>query len=99
TVNNNGNTTVDGKDATGTEIAGNNAVVNQDGTLDVSGGAHGIDITGDGAIANTTGAITVADTDSVGIQVDGNAVTVSNDGDSTITNGGTGTQVNGNDAQ
>ncbi|MCN8125953.1 EntS/YbdA MFS transporter, partial [Escherichia coli] len=66
---------------------------------DVSGGAHGIDITGDGAIANTTGAITVADTDSVGIQVDGNAVTVSNDGDSTITNGGTGTQVNGNDAQ
>lgn len=99
TVNNNGKTIVDGKDSTGTEIAGNNAVVNQDGTLDVSGGAHGIDITGDGAIANTTGAITVADTDSVGIQVDGNAVTVSNDGDSTITNGGTGTQVNGNDAQ
>ena len=45
--------------------------MNQDGTLDVSGGAHGIDITGNGAIANTTGAITVADTDSVGIQVDG----------------------------
>lgn len=99
TVNNNGKTIVDGKDSTGTEIAGNNAVVNQDGTLDVSGGAHGIDITGNGAIANTTGAITVADTDSVGIQVDGNDVTVSNDGDSTITNGGTGTQVNGNDAQ
>ncbi len=99
TVNNNGKTIVDGQGSTGTEIAGNNAVVNQDGTLDVSGGAHGIDITGNGAIANTTGAITVADTDSVGIQVDGNDVTVSNDGDSTITNGGTGTQVNGNDAQ
>lgn len=99
TVNNNGKTIVDGKDSTGTEIAGNNGKVIQDGTLDVSGGAHGIDITGNGAIANTTGAITVADTDSVGIQVDGNDVTVSNDGDSTITNGGTGTQVNGNDAQ
>ncbi|EPB4148430.1 beta strand repeat-containing protein, partial [Escherichia coli] len=99
TVNNNGKTIVDGKDSTGTEIAGNNGKVIQDGILDVSGGGHGIDITGDGAIANTTGAITVADTDSVGIQVDGNAVTVSNDGDSTITNGGTGTQVNGNDAQ
>ncbi|EIC6626635.1 autotransporter domain-containing protein [Escherichia coli] len=99
TVNNNGKTIVDGKDSTGTEIAGNNGKVIQDGILDVSGGAHGIDITGNGAIANTTGAITVADTDSVGIQVDGNDVTVSNDGDSTITNGGTGTQVNGNDAQ
>ncbi|HFN7342238.1 TPA: autotransporter domain-containing protein [Escherichia coli] len=99
TVNNNGKTIVDGKDSTGTEIAGNNGKVIQDGILDVSGGGHGIDITGNGAIANTTGAITVADTDSVGIQVDGNDVTVSNDGDSTITNGGTGTQVNGNDAQ
>ena len=32
-----------GQGSTGTEIAGNNAVVNQDGTLDVSGGGHGID--------------------------------------------------------
>ncbi len=49
TVNNTGKTIVDGKGATGTEIAGNNAVVNQDGELDVSGGGHGIDITGDSA--------------------------------------------------
>ena len=40
---------VDGQGSTGTEIAGNNVVVNQDGTLDVSGGGHGIDITGDSA--------------------------------------------------
>ncbi|MBF1857718.1 hypothetical protein, partial [Escherichia coli] len=45
TVNNTGKTIVDGKGTTGTEIAGNNAVVNQDGELDVSGGGHGIDIT------------------------------------------------------
>ncbi|MDA4636395.1 hypothetical protein NZA98_35830, partial [Escherichia coli] len=49
TVNNNGKTTVDGKDSTGTEINGNNGKVIQDGDLDVSGGGHGIDITGDSA--------------------------------------------------
>lgn len=98
TVNNNGKTTVDGKDSTGTEIAGNNGKVIQDGDLDVSGGGHGIDITGDSATVDNKGTMTVTDPESIGIQVDGDQAIVNNEGESTITNGGTGTQINGNDA-
>ena len=98
TVNNTGKTIVDGKGTTGTEIAGNNAVVNQDGELDVSGGGHGIDITGDSATVDNKGGMTVADADSIGIQIDGDKAVVNNDGDNAISNGGTGTQVNGDEA-
>ena len=98
TVNNTGKTIVDGKGATGTEIAGNNAVVNQDGELDVSGGGHGVDITGDSATVDNKGGMTVTDPDSIGIQIDGDKAVVNNDGDSAISNGGTGTQVNGDEA-
>ena len=98
TVNNTGKTIVDGKGATGTEIAGNNAVVNQDGELDVSGGGHGIDITGDSATVDNKGGMTVTDPDSIGIQIDGDKAVVNNDGDNAISNGGTGTQVNGDEA-
>ncbi|ELO3139201.1 EntS/YbdA MFS transporter, partial [Escherichia coli] len=84
--------------STGTEIAGNNAVVNQDGELDVSGGGHGIDITGDSATVDNKGGMTVTDPDSIGIQIDGDKAVVNNDGDSAISNGGTGTQVNGDEA-
>nr|WP_185169006.1 hypothetical protein [Escherichia coli] len=71
-----GNTTVDGQGSTGTEIAGNNAVVNQDGTLDVSGGGHGIDITGDSATVDNKGGMTVTDPDSIGILIDGDKAIV-----------------------
>ncbi|PVH53967.1 EntS/YbdA MFS transporter [Escherichia coli] len=98
TANNSGKTIVDGKDSTGTEIAGNNAVVNQDGTLDVSGGGHGIDITGDSAKVDNKGGMTVTDPDSIGIQIDGDKAIVNNDGDNAISNGGTGTQINGDEA-
>ncbi|MBB0360409.1 EntS/YbdA MFS transporter [Escherichia coli] len=98
TVNNTGKTIVDGKGTTGTEIAGNNAVVNQDGELDVSGGGHGIDITGDSATVDNKGGMTVTDPDSIGIQIDGDKAVVNNDGDNAISNGGTGTQVNGDEA-
>ncbi|MEF6443113.1 EntS/YbdA MFS transporter [Escherichia coli] len=98
TVNNTGKTIVDGKGATGTEIAGNNAVVNQDGELDVSGGGHGIDITGDSATVDNKGGMTVTDPDSIGIQIDGDKAVVNKDGDSAISNGGTGTQINGDEA-
>ncbi|UMS36032.1 EntS/YbdA MFS transporter [Escherichia coli] len=98
TVNNTGKTIVDGKGTTGTEIAGNNAVVNQDGELDVSGGGHGIDITGDSATVDNKGGMTVTDPDSIGIQIDGDKAVVNNDGDSAISNGGTGTQINGDEA-
>ena len=98
TVNNNGKTTVDGKDSTGTEINGNNGKVIQDGDLDVSGGGHGIDITGDSATVDNKGTMTVTDPESIGIQIDGDQAIVNNEGESTITNGGTGTQINGNDA-
>ncbi|HEA7465174.1 TPA: EntS/YbdA MFS transporter [Escherichia coli] len=98
TVNNTGKTIVDGKGTTGTEIAGNNAVVNQDGELDVSGGGRGIDITGDSATVDNKGGMTVTDPDSIGIQIDGDKAVVNNDGDSAISNGGTGTQVNGDEA-
>ncbi|TGB75704.1 autotransporter domain-containing protein [Escherichia sp. E4694] len=98
TVNNNGKTTVDGKDSTGTEINGNNGKVIQDGDLDVSGGGHGIDITGDSATVDNNGTMTVTDPESIGIQIDGDQAVVNNDGDSSISNGGTGTQINGDDA-
>ena len=98
TVNNNGKTTVDGKDSTGTEINGNNGKVIQDGDLDVSGGGHGIDITGDSATVDNKGTMTVTDPESIGIQVDGDQAVVNNEGESAITNGGTGTQINGDDA-
>ena len=98
TVNNTGKTIVDGKGATGTEIAGNNAVVNQDGELDVSGGGHGIDITGDSATVDNKGGMTVTDPDSIGIQIDGDKAVVNNDGDNAISNGGTGTSITGNEA-
>ena len=98
TVNNNGKTTVDGKDSTGTEINGNNGKVIQDGDLDVSGGGHGIDITGDSATVDNKGTMTVTDPESMGIQIDGDKAVVNNEGESTITNGGTGTQINGDDA-
>ncbi|WP_213209207.1 EntS/YbdA MFS transporter [Escherichia coli] len=98
TVNNNGKTIVDGKDSTGTEIAGNNGKVIQDGTLDVSGGGHGIDITGDSATVDNKGGMTVTDPDSIGILIDGDKAIVNNDGDNAISNGGTGTQVNGDEA-
>ncbi|MEB7909424.1 autotransporter domain-containing protein [Escherichia coli] len=98
TVNNNGKTTVDGKDSTGTEINGNNGKVIQDGDLDVSGGGHGIDITGDSATVDNKSTMTVTDPESIGIQIDGDKAVVNNEGESTITNGGTGTQINGDDA-
>ncbi|HAH9249054.1 TPA: autotransporter domain-containing protein [Escherichia coli] len=98
TVNNNGKTTVDGKDSTGTEINGNNGKVIQDGDLDVSGGGHGIDITGDSATVDNKGTMTVTDPESIGIQIDGDKAVVNNEGDSTISNGGTGTQINDDDA-
>ncbi|EKI8154430.1 EntS/YbdA MFS transporter [Escherichia coli] len=98
TVNNTGKTTVDGKDATGTEINGNNGKVVQDGDLDVSGGGHGIDITGDSATVDNKGGMTVTDPDSIGILIDGDKAVVNNDGDNAISNGGTGTQVNGDEA-
>ncbi len=72
--------------------------MNQDGELDVSGGGHGIDITGDSATVDNKGGMTVTDPDSIGIQIDGDKAVVNNDGDNAISNGGTGTQVNGDEA-
>ncbi|HBC8893320.1 TPA: EntS/YbdA MFS transporter, partial [Escherichia coli] len=66
--------------------------------LDVSGGGHGIDITGDSATVDNKGGMTVTDPDSIGIQIDGDKAVVNNDGDNAISNGGTGTQVNGDEA-
>ncbi len=64
----------------------------------MSGGGHGIDITGDSATVDNKGGMTVADADSIGIQIDGDKAVVNNDGDNAISNGGTGTQVNGDEA-
>nr|WP_215196160.1 hypothetical protein [Escherichia coli] len=41
----------------------------QDGDLDVSGGGHGIDITGDSATVDNKGTMTVTDPESIGIQI------------------------------
>ncbi|MCV1115822.1 hypothetical protein MLK34_026170, partial [Escherichia coli] len=68
------------------------------GDLDVSGGGHGIDITGDSATVDNKGTMTVTDPESIGIQIDGDKAVVNNEGDSSISNGGTGTQINGDDA-
>ncbi|MBA1774487.1 hypothetical protein, partial [Escherichia coli] len=79
--NNNGKTTVDGKDSTGTEINGNNGKVIQDGDLDVSGGGHGIDISGDNAAVDNKGNMTVTDADSIGVLINGDNATLANTGD------------------
>ena len=93
TVNNTGKTIVDGKGTTGTEIAGNNAVVNQDGLLDVSGGGHGIDITGDSATVINKGNITVTDKDSVGVLINGDRATFANTGHIDVNNSATGMSI------
>ncbi|EHF3423523.1 EntS/YbdA MFS transporter [Escherichia coli] len=98
TVNNTGKTIVDGKGATGTEIAGNNAVVNQDGELDVSGGGHGIDITGDKAVVNKDGDSAISN-GGTGTQVNGDEATVNNNGSTTVDGkDSTGTEINGDKA-
>ena len=73
-------------------------VYKRQGELDVSGGGHGIDITGDSATVDNKGGMTVTDPDSIGIQIDGDKAVVNNDGGSAISNGGTGTQINGDEA-
>ncbi|PND80125.1 hypothetical protein C1I57_39975, partial [Escherichia coli] len=78
---------------TGTEIAGNNAVVNQDGELDVSGGGHGIDITGDSATVINKGNITVTDKDSVGVLINGDRATFANTGHIDVNNSATGMSI------
>ncbi len=56
----------------------------------MSGGGHGIDITGDSATVDKQRQVwTVADADSIGIQIDGDKAVVNNDGDNAISNGGT----------
>ncbi|MBE0985740.1 autotransporter domain-containing protein, partial [Escherichia coli] len=90
TVNNNGKTTVDGKDSTGTEINGNNGKVIQDGDLDVSGGGHGIDISGDNAAVDNKGNMTVTDADSIGVLINGDNATLANTGDVDVSNSATG---------
>ncbi|HCQ2348859.1 TPA: autotransporter domain-containing protein, partial [Escherichia coli] len=85
--------TVDGQGSTGTEIAGNNAVVNQDGELDVSGGGHGIDITGDSATVINKGNITVTDKDSVGVLINGDRATFANTGHIDVNNSATGFSI------
>ena len=54
-LNNNGNTTVDGKDSAGTEINGDKAIVNNDGDSTILDGGTGTRITGDDATANNSG--------------------------------------------
>ncbi|HBC8326625.1 TPA: autotransporter domain-containing protein, partial [Escherichia coli] len=83
----------DGQGSTGTEIAGNNAVVNQDGLLDVSGGGHGIDITGDSATVINKGNITVTDKDSVGVLINGDRATFANTGHIDVNNSATGMSI------
>ncbi|MFL7133268.1 hypothetical protein IXY04_14310, partial [Escherichia coli] len=58
---------------------GNNGKVIQDGDLDVSGGGHGIDITGDSATVDNKGTMTVTDPESIGIQIDGDKAVVNNE--------------------
>ncbi|WP_425340493.1 hypothetical protein [Escherichia coli] len=72
--------------------------MNQDGTLDVSGGGHGIDITGDSATVDNKGGMTLP-IRFHRYSIDGDKAIVNNDGDNAISNGGTGTQINGDDGQ
>ncbi|MGP0833193.1 hypothetical protein, partial [Escherichia coli] len=74
------------------------AVVNQDGTLDVSGGGHGLTPTSARATVDNKGGMTATDPDSIGILIDGDKATVNHDGDNAISNGGTGTQVDSEEA-
>ncbi|WP_420213702.1 hypothetical protein [Escherichia coli] len=42
----------------------------------MSGGGHGIDITGDSATVDNKGGMTVADADSIGVRIDGDKAVV-----------------------
>ncbi|EJN8568650.1 autotransporter domain-containing protein, partial [Escherichia coli] len=96
TVNNNGKTTVDGKDSTGTKIAGNIGIVNLDGSLTVTGGAHGVENIGDNGTVNNKGDIVVSDTGSIGVLINGEGATVSNTGDVNVSNEATGFSITTN---
>lgn len=96
TVNNNGKTTVDGKDSTGTEINGNIGIVNLDGSLTVTGGAHGVENIGDNGTVNNKGDIVVSDTGSIGVLINGEGATVSNTGDVNVSNEATGFSITTN---
>ncbi len=72
-MNNNGNTTVDGKDSTGTEINGDKAIVNNDGDSTILDGGTGTRITGDDATANNSGNTTVDGQGSTGTEIAGNS--------------------------
>ncbi|EGM9441683.1 hypothetical protein IIL90_005123, partial [Escherichia coli] len=77
-------------DSTGTEIAGNNATVTQEGELTVSSGGRGIDITGNNAKVDTKGKMTITGTDSVGVSINGDSATLTNTGDIDVSNSATG---------
>ncbi|MHC3159035.1 BigA/YdbA N-terminal beta-barrel domain-containing protein, partial [Escherichia coli] len=97
TVNNNGKTIVDGKDSTGTEIAGNNGKVIQDGILDVSGGT-GTQVNGDEATVNNNGNTTVDGQGSTGTEIAGNNAVVNQDGTLDVSGGGHGIDITGDSA-
>ncbi|HCS5582284.1 TPA: autotransporter domain-containing protein, partial [Escherichia coli] len=96
TANNSGKTTVDGKDSTGTKIAGNIGIVNLDGSLTVTGGAHGVENIGDNGTVNNKGDIVVSDTGSIGVLINGEGATVSNTGDVNVSNEATGFSITTN---
>ncbi|MCV5767056.1 hypothetical protein OFN22_26410, partial [Escherichia coli] len=89
-------TTVDGKDSTGTKIAGNIGIVNLDGSLTVTGGAHGVENIGDNGTVNNKGDIVVSDTGSIGVLINGEGATVSNTGDVNVSNEATGFSITTN---
>ncbi|MCN6311254.1 EntS/YbdA MFS transporter, partial [Escherichia coli] len=61
--------------------------------LDVSGGGHGIDITGDSATVINKGNITVTDKDSVGVLINGDRATFANTGHIDVNNSATGMSI------
>ncbi|HHV0285409.1 TPA: EntS/YbdA MFS transporter, partial [Escherichia coli] len=98
TVNNNGKTTVDGKDSTGTEINGDKAIVNNDGDSTILDGGTGTRITGDDATANNSGNTTVDGQGSTGTEIAGNNAVVNQDGELDVSGGGHGIDITGDSA-
>ncbi|WP_273954540.1 hypothetical protein, partial [Escherichia coli] len=68
-------------------VAGNATRIKMEGGLNVSGGAHGIDATGDNNEVSNKGNISVVDAHSMGVLLNGDRASFVNMGDINVSGG------------
>lgn len=88
----------DGAASIAIDIAGENALVENNSNSKVSDGGTGTKITGDSAEVKNSGDNTISGDGSTGTLINGNDAVVSNTGNSDISSGAIGTMVNGDNS-